>query len=653
MGDSGNDKDAQALKAKEKVIQSTISTSHNLPPPSPSPRSTGPPDDNRESIALFQKLDQGDTNVSFDSIVDERNNNINDPSVEDDEELLKRVQKQPQDIVSSSDQASNTNTTPLASQKSSQSQSNLEKRALTAPRSPETIRKESFIQHRYNTRSSSKNFPSSSLGPPPKLARRPRSASTSSPLKTPTRRTVKIAATPSHLHQYLPEDSQEDDATHSPPKLDSANVPASGKEDRKGKSVPRSSQPAKDEPKSDSKGKSVPSSSSHSKDEAKPDSKVKSKDNSKPDSKGKSKDEAKPESELAYDAREERRRRRSEVPVAPVERLMVSNDNRLSTTEKEHAPDKENSPAGLSDFKPFIARLPTFGNSNEPIKRRHTDSYKVATTPEPLKENKPKCKSAEANKTANDWFAVKPSNENILQPFQVRSPFTERRLNRNLLEDFKAFTPTPTPASDEISEMVAVKAEDEGILSLARDSSTASTSASNEEPTEKVIECSSEVIAVKAENEGTLPQTHDSSATPVQPSSLDSKELDKPTGEETTSPDESAVFQKPIDNVKRPMRPLLSRQKTSRHLEGPELDSEDENELLPEDDDYVKEGDWSWIDDYNKDSGAYVPLPHPPTAESSNQAQLEAPSARHNTSRKRKLEDEEAGRPRSVVPRKH
>ncbi|KAI8577863.1 hypothetical protein K450DRAFT_249624 [Umbelopsis ramanniana AG] len=121
-----------------------------------------------------------------------------------------------------------------------------------------------------------------------------------------------------------------------------------------------------------------------------------------------------------------------------------------ATEEKEEQGlDKENSPAGLGDLKPFIARLPTFGESNEPIKRRHTDSYKRATTPEPLKENKPTSKSAEANKTTNDWFAVTPSNENVLQPFQARSPFTERRLNRNLLEDFKASIPTSTAASDD------------------------------------------------------------------------------------------------------------------------------------------------------------------------------------------------------------
>ncbi|KAG2177430.1 hypothetical protein INT44_007941 [Umbelopsis vinacea] len=263
MNDGGNENDARISEAKDEMIVSTNSIPHYLPPPSPSASSTRRPGDRRgqlqdnngrKHIATFQKINEGDANVSTASIANESKENMNDPMVKADENRTKRVRK----LRARRTASAMVPSTPLIrnpKRSSPQLPDNLIKKARNAPPPPETSMVESPTQHRYNTRSSSKNtLPSS-------------------------------------------QDSQEDDATYSATEMDSEDLPASCEEDSNGESDPNSSQLSKDELQAGSKSQddSKPVSKGQSKDASEPDSKGKCKDNSKSDIKGKFKDASKPD----------------------------------------------------------------------------------------------------------------------------------------------------------------------------------------------------------------------------------------------------------------------------------------------------------------------------------------------------------------------
>jgi hypothetical protein len=89
--------------------------------------------------------------------------------------------------------------------------------------------------------------------------------------------------------------------------------------------------------------------------------------------------------------------------------------------EEEQVTDKGNAPAGLNEIKSPIPRLPDFKDQNDPITRRHEDSYHMAKTSEPLKESKPTCNSVEEKKSVNHR-SVTPSDENERQSFTTRAP---------------------------------------------------------------------------------------------------------------------------------------------------------------------------------------------------------------------------------------
>ncbi|KAI9281728.1 hypothetical protein BC943DRAFT_339619 [Umbelopsis sp. AD052] len=246
------------------MIVSTNSIPHYLRPPSPSTSSTRRPGDRRgqlqdnngrKHIATFQKINEGDANVSTASIANESKENMNDPMVKADENRTKRVRK----LRARRTASAMVPSTPLIrnpKRSFPQLPDNLIKKARNAPPPPETSMVESPTQHRYNTRSSSKNtLPSS-------------------------------------------QDSQEDDAPYSATEMDSEDLPASCEEDSNGESDPNSSQLSKDELQAGSKSQddSKPVSKGQSKDASEPviKGKGKAKGESKPDIKGKSKDASEP-----------------------------------------------------------------------------------------------------------------------------------------------------------------------------------------------------------------------------------------------------------------------------------------------------------------------------------------------------------------------
>ena len=94
---------------------------------------------------------------------------------------------------------------------------------------------------------------------------------------------------------------------------------------------------------------------------------------------------------------------------------------RVRQNEEEQDSDKENAPASLNTIKPLVARLPTFRENNEPITRRHTDSYSKPYSPKRLQNAKRRIKSAECNKTKSDWSKNnnKSSSRNLTPAFQA------------------------------------------------------------------------------------------------------------------------------------------------------------------------------------------------------------------------------------------
>jgi hypothetical protein len=363
-------------------------------------------------------------------------------------------------------------------------------------------------------------------------------------------------------------------------------------------------------------------------------------------------------------------------------------DNQDGEKEIDQVPEKENTPPQLM---PDIPDVPRFQDGGHPdIRRDSGSSFKMVVTPEPLEENEPKCMSEEVNKTASDWVLIdeQPSDENIHQSVEVRSPFAERDSNRNSLEAFQDSVPTTTADTSQEIVRKDENNESDGKLieesrpkettlqeaasdpSPSKDRSRSEVEDTSSKPSGKLIsrqltlfdsddeeadetnaECSAEVIAEKADDDGTI---RDSSTTISQPppSSFDSNERDKPTDDKTTSPEKNSPLKNPIGR-------LLRREKTSRHLEGPSLESEDEDAFHPEDFDDNEYDDDNWLMPFTKKFGTYRPSYSRPEVEASSSKEVtadkSAPEGRNSsTSTKRMLEDQdenEVEQSRSVVPK--